>query len=80
MNKVTANVIILFIAGLLAYDAFVILKEGVEFSVSQKIIEWSYSFPVFTFLTGFTMGHLFWRLRDNSKTKNLGHDESEKNN
>jgi hypothetical protein len=75
MRTVTKYVVIGVIAVILIYDVFAIHFGGVESSVSQIVIEWSYAVPAFTFSIGFIMGHLFWRLRDNSKTSKLGKDQ-----
>jgi hypothetical protein len=50
-------------------DTFLIVKGGTESSISHQIITWSYEFPAFTFLMGFCMGHLFWKIRDVKKTQ-----------
>jgi ABC-type polysaccharide/polyol phosphate export permease len=75
MRTVTKYVTAGIIVALLIYDIFAIHFGGTESSVSQIIIEWSYAVPAFTFSIGFIMGHLFWRLRDNSKTNKLGKDQ-----
>lgn len=45
------------------FDFYIIFEGGKEASISHTLIEWSYEYPSFTFLLGFTMGHLFWRMR-----------------
>lgn len=72
--KTTRLAIAVCIGALLVYDAAIIIMKGTEASVSMQIIEWSYDYPVFTFFVGFVMGHLFWRVRDNGRTKRLGSD------
>lgn len=76
--KATRLAIAFCIGALLVYDAAIILMKGTKASVSMQIIEWSYEYPVFTFAVGFIMGHLFWRLKDNEKTKRLGGDSIER--
>lgn len=49
------------------FDAYLIFDGGTEDSLSYQIIEWSYDYPAFTFLVGFTMGHLFWVISDRRK-------------
>jgi hypothetical protein len=49
------------------FDVFLIMKGGTEASISHQIITWSYEYPAFTFLMGFAMGHLFWKIRDVKK-------------
>lgn len=48
-------------------DVYLITTGGTAASISHQIITWSYEFPAFTFLMGFTMGHLFWKIRDVKK-------------
>lgn len=48
-------------------DTYFIMTGGTEASISHQIITWSYEFPAFTFLMGFAMGHLFWKIRDVKK-------------
>lgn len=55
---------ILAIAG---FDAYLIVGEGTDASISNQIITWSYEYPAFTFLMGFTMGHLFWVISNRKK-------------
>lgn len=62
MNKITKYFIYLTILLIAVYDVYTIASHGTQTSISQVMITWSYEYPVFTFLMGFTMGHLFWRL------------------
>lgn len=48
-------------------DVYLITTGGTAASISYQIIEWSYKYPAFTFLMGFTMGHLFWKISDVKK-------------
>jgi hypothetical protein len=75
MRKITGYFITGTILVIAAYDIVAIKMAGTEASISQMLIEWSYDYPVFTFIMGFTFGHLFWRLRDNPRTKNLGRSQ-----
>jgi hypothetical protein len=45
------------------WDVYAIVFGGKEASISHVMIEWGYEYPSFTFLIGFAMGHLFWRMR-----------------
>ena len=56
--------IILLIGG---FDAYLIIGEGTEASISNQIITWSYEYPAFTFLMGITLGHLFWVISNRKK-------------
>lgn len=69
MNYKKATVVFIVLAAIIiaVWDVFVIIKGGVEASISQTFITWSYNHPSMTFLMGFLMGHLFWRLRDTKK-------------
>lgn len=62
MRKYTFWFIGITIVIILGYDAYVMLADGKEASVSQVLIDISYDYPVAVFLIGFTMGHLFWRM------------------
>ncbi len=66
-RTITTWVVIVAVIGILGYDGFVIFTAGKEASVSQVIIDMSYEYPSVTFITGFTMGHLFWRMGDRKK-------------
>jgi nucleoside recognition membrane protein YjiH len=59
--------IVLVIIAIFAYDAFTIVKDGVHTSVSQVLIDWAYQFPVSSFLMGFAMGHLYWKISVDKK-------------
>ena len=52
---------------ILGFDTYLIIGEGTDASISNQIIEWSYEYPVFTFLMGFAMGHLFWVISNREK-------------
>lgn len=71
-RKLTFIFIGIVIVLIAVYDVFIIAQAGTEASISMVMIEWAYKYPAFTFLMGFTMGHLFWRVRDNKYTKDLG--------
>lgn len=75
LDKVKQYTVIFIIAVIVAiamYDVFAIYQGGTEASISNILIQWSYKYPAFTFLLGYTMGHLTWRMRDTDKTKELG--------
>jgi len=48
-------------------DVYLIMTGGTAASISHQIIVWSYEYPAFTFLMGFTMGHLFWKIKEVKK-------------
>lgn len=70
-KKITFIFIATVIVTSIGYDALTIIKGGLETSISHTIIMWSYEYPVFTFLTGFIMGHLFWRLKQTSELEKI---------
>jgi hypothetical protein len=59
--------ILVMIVSIVVFDAYLIIGEGTDASISNQIIEWSYEFPAFTFLVGFAMGHLFWVISNRKK-------------
>lgn len=69
--KLTPIFIFIIIAAIAAYDVWVIVVHGSHESISGYIIEWSYAHPVFSFVMGFVMGHLFWRMKRNERTKEI---------
>lgn len=71
MKKASSIFILVMIVVIAVFDVFVIIKGGTEASISHTIYVWSHNYPAFTFLTGFTMGHLFWRLRDTPATREI---------
>ena len=62
--KRTVIFIVLVILAIAIWDVYIILDAGKEASISATIIRWSHEYPSFTFLMGFTFGHLFWRMKD----------------
>jgi hypothetical protein len=75
-KSVTFIVMPLLIVILLAYDAFAIYKGGTESSISSLLITSAYKMPFMVFSIGFFFGllcgHLFWRMKSNKDTKELG--------
>lgn len=67
MRKWTVLFIIATVVIIAGYDMYAIFVDGKEASISQVIIDWSYQYPSLTFLMGFVMGHLFWRMPDRKK-------------
>lgn len=68
MKNAAAIFIGFVIVSIAIVDTFLIVKGGTEASISHQLITWSYEFPAFTFLMGFAMGHLFWKIRDVKKS------------
>jgi len=62
-------IIALVIVGLIAYDAYTIIYDGIDTSVSQVIINWTYEYPIFTFSMGVLFGHLMWQMKKKKLTK-----------
>ena len=71
MRKKTIGFILLMIVAVAVFDTIAISKGGTEASISQIILEWSYKYPLFTFMVGIVCGHLFWRIRDTKESKRL---------
>lgn len=69
MKNAAAIFIGLTIVLIAIVDVILILKGGTSASISYQIIDWSYKYPAFTFLMGFTMGHLFWKISPTDKDK-----------
>lgn len=67
-KKYTVIFILAVIVSIAAYDFIAIHEGGKEASVSWTLIVWSHEYPAFTFLMGFTFGHLFWRMRNPNLT------------
>ena len=72
-------VIVLFVAIVASlYDIYAMSKGGTEATISFIVFSWSYKYPIFTFASGFIpgvlVGHLFWRIRDTEKTKEISDD------
>ena len=65
----TMIIIALVIVGLIAYDAYTIIYDGIDTSVSQVIINWTYEYPIFTFSMGILFGHLMWQMKKKKLTK-----------
>lgn len=63
MKKWTIVFVWVILILIFVYDVIAIMVDGTEGSISHLLIVWSYNYPVFTFLVGFVMGHLFWRVR-----------------
>jgi len=68
MKNLAAIFIISIIVLIAVVDGYLIYTGGTSASISNQLIIWSYEYPAFTFLMGFTMGHLFWVI-SNRKAK-----------
>ena len=60
--KYTQLFILFLVAGIAVWDVAVIIKGGVEASISNQLIIYAYKYPSFPFAFGFVCGHLFWRM------------------
>lgn len=56
----TLAVVAIFSVILIAYDVWVILKKGVNESISWKMYTAAEAYPIIPFAIGILMGHLFW--------------------
>lgn len=70
--KKAAIFILTIVCLAILFDVYLFLSGGTEATISHTLILWSYDYPPMTFLTGYLMGHLFWRMRDTIKTKGMG--------
>jgi hypothetical protein len=64
--------IIVALVAIFLYDVIAMVRGGDEAAISFQVVLWSYQYPAFTFISGFIMGHLFWRIKDKPQTKDLG--------
>jgi hypothetical protein len=71
MKNAAAIFIVVIIAAIAGFDTILLIKGGTEASISHTMFVWSHKYPLFTFTMGFTMGHLFWRLRDTKASKEI---------
>lgn len=74
MKKTTIVLIISTVVLLIGYDAFIVLTEGTEASISSIIIVASYELPIIPFSFGFLCGHFFWRMKPNKDTLKIDKD------
>lgn len=72
-KKLTTMIIMLTVVAILGYDVYAIIKGGTEASISSVVITFAYKFPLMPFLVGVLCGHLFWRMKGNTDTKDLDH-------
>jgi uncharacterized oligopeptide transporter (OPT) family protein len=56
---------------ILIYDGYIMIKGGTEASISYLIITASYSYPLIPFFGGMIVGHFWWRMRDDEKTRKI---------
>lgn len=61
MNK-TALILFIALIALALYDLGCVVFSGVPSSISQMIYETTHLSPIFTFVFGVTVGHLFLNL------------------
>lgn len=61
-KKHTYVFIVAIIVLIAIWDVYVLVWGGPESSISHIMINWAYDYPVFSFVMGFVMGHLFWRM------------------
>ena len=72
MKNIAAIFIGLVIVAIAIVDVYLIYIGGTSASISHQIITWSYDYPAFTFLMGFAMGHLFWKIRPTKEMDEKG--------
>lgn len=47
---------------IIAYDIYIILKEGKYYSISAYVIRGSRRYPLIVLATGILLGHFFWSM------------------
>jgi len=67
-QKMTRIFIGLVVLAILVFDVYVMVVGGTGTTISHEMIVWAYKYPVFPFLMGLVMGHLFWRMPSTSDT------------
>jgi len=77
VKTLTKIFIFVVIAVIAVFDVYVWNVGGTEATISWTIFEWSHKFPVFTFLMGFAMGHLFWQMKGVKKLADAKQTEGE---
>jgi hypothetical protein len=77
-KKLTLIITVVSVALLLIYDAIAIYFGGTEASISSLVITAFYKQPLIPLLVGILIGHLFWRMKGNNDTRELGLDEKHK--
>ena len=74
---VTFLIIPLIVVGILVYDVIAISMGDTEASISSLLIRSSYKMPFMVYcvglFNGILVGHLFWRMKSNSDTKDIDH-------
>lgn len=71
MTSVTIGLLVSCLLILISYDMYVLYLGGTEETISHLVFTWTYDYPIFTFACGMLCGHLFWRIRDTKKTKEI---------
>lgn len=64
MRNKTLIFIVTTLLAITLWDLYAINGGGKEASISHMLIELSYEYPSVSFLIGFVMGHLFWRMKE----------------
>jgi len=54
--------LIIVAATMIAFDIFIIAKEGKRESISAHVIRGSKKYPLVVLLFGILLGHLFWNM------------------
>jgi len=70
--KITQYFLVAVVLAFIFFDGAIIFKYGKDASISQVLIDYSYSYPVGVLAIGIVLGHLFWRMPDR-KCPNCGY-------
>ena len=60
MNTITRLIVLAAILFLIIADVILLIRFGVEATISQVLLNWARAYPVIPFGIGFAMGHIFW--------------------
>lgn len=71
MKNLTSYFTIAVFIFVATYDVYAISVGGTENTISHLLITISYKYPIFPFLMGLICGHLFWRMHDTKRTKEI---------
>lgn len=62
-RRATVVLLVLLVAGVLAYDLAALLGGGPDATVSRVVYESARRWPVIPFLAGVVCGHFFWPVK-----------------
>ena len=69
IKKLTILFIAAVVFAIIGYDVYAFVQGGTDATISWTMFTWSLKYPVFPFVMGFVMGHLFWQMKSTKKIK-----------